>query len=425
MRKLLTSLLTIAAVVGIGFLATNAFFSDTETSTGNIFQAGAIDLTVDSQAHYNGMVCTDMGEEGIPRYQWQPEANFVNGVNQYPVAGTECHGTWALTDLGPTNKFFSYSDLKPGDYGENTISLHVHDNDAYMCAMIHYMVDYENGCTEPESEAGDTTCNDPGPGEGELSQELRFFAWADNGVENPGNNIWEEGEPILFSNIEGPASDVINGVVYPMYTPQTEVFPGGETRYIGLYWCYGNLIVNQGDYTLDCDGVGGTNLTQTDGLTADISFYVEQARNNEGFTCPTLEQVACEYNVQPTGVSYTGLYGSTVTPVNVTNENCSQVAALQIEATQSFSQGQPEGVSAGWAGWSCLEAGFPNAIGGGIIPSGASVIDQGLAESGAPAVSGYNYPTYPHHVFPANEEGWVVEAAGPTPPTSIYVLCAQ
>jgi len=36
--------------------ATGAFFSDTETSTGNTFAAGEIDLTVDSTAHYAGLI---------------------------------------------------------------------------------------------------------------------------------------------------------------------------------------------------------------------------------------------------------------------------------------------------------------------------------------------------------------------------------
>jgi hypothetical protein len=30
-------------------------------------------------------------------------------------------------------------------------------------------------------------------------------------------------------------------------------------------------------------------MTQTDSLTADLSFYIEQARNNSGFTCPSIE----------------------------------------------------------------------------------------------------------------------------------------
>jgi spore coat-associated protein N len=49
MKKILISLAIIAVVGAIGFGATRAYFSDTETSTGNTFTAGTIDLAVDSE----------------------------------------------------------------------------------------------------------------------------------------------------------------------------------------------------------------------------------------------------------------------------------------------------------------------------------------------------------------------------------------
>jgi hypothetical protein len=57
---------------------------------------------------------------------------------------------------------------------------------------------------------------------------------------------------------------------------------------MGIYWCYGQLIVDQPTYKLSCNGAPVDNMSQTDKLTADIRFYVEQARNNSGFVCPTL-----------------------------------------------------------------------------------------------------------------------------------------
>ena len=61
----------------------------------------------------------------------------------------------------------------------------------------------------------------------------------------------------------------------------------GETAYVGLYWCFGDIDVDLGTNTLGCDGASATNISQTDSMTADISFYVEQSRNNEDFVCPT------------------------------------------------------------------------------------------------------------------------------------------
>ena len=48
MRKILLSLITIVVVSAAVIKGTQALFSDTETSTGNTFAAGTLDLTVDS-----------------------------------------------------------------------------------------------------------------------------------------------------------------------------------------------------------------------------------------------------------------------------------------------------------------------------------------------------------------------------------------
>jgi len=274
-HRLIFSLAVLIFAGGIVVGGTGAFFSDEETSTGNVFAAGEIDLKVDSEAHYNRMVCVRDGDDG---YWWKPEEEFNPEPGHYPAPESPCNGTWTETDLGPTHTFFSYEDLKPGDHGENTLSLHVTNNDAYACAVIDNMKDDDLGLTEPEEEDGDTT---DGVGNGELSQYLRFFAWDDDG-----NNVWEENEQVLFANEEGPASDVIDGVSYPLYTPDTSVMEASSTEYIGLYWCFGQITVDYGEHTLACDGGPVNNIPQSDRLEADITFYVEQSRNNDAFECP-------------------------------------------------------------------------------------------------------------------------------------------
>ena len=221
-KKLLLSLMTVGLVVGGAVLGTRAFFSDTEKSTGNTLTSGSVDLQIDYDGSYNG--------ESIPG--------------------------WSFTDL-TNEKFFDFSDLKPGDYGEGTISLHVIGNDAHGCLTIDNMHDNDNGLTDPEMEAGDS---DDGVDNGELANEIHFFAWADDG-----DNIWESGEAMLFSNTEGPASDVLDGKTYPL----------GEldgTSYIGIYWCYGSMTVDELNHALSCSGSGVSNQSQTDTLSADITF---------------------------------------------------------------------------------------------------------------------------------------------------------
>jgi hypothetical protein len=119
----------------------------------------------------------------------------------------------------------------------------------------------------------------------------------------------------------------------------------------------------------------------------------------------------------PAGDPYPGLYLSTVTPVTIFGDDCSVASVLRIDKTQNFAVG-------GWAGWSCLETGYPKVVAGGVTPEDAGVMGQGPAKPGAAAIDGYNYPNYPHYNFPAGEEGWVVRAGSPVP-RGIYVLCGQ
>ena len=272
MKKILLSL---SLIVFIGIVvagATGAFFSDTETSTGNTFTAGAIDLKVDSEQHYNGNVCVADDGDG---FIWEGDAD-------YPVAGTECDGTWEGTDLG-AQTFFNLTDVKPGDSGENTISLHVLNNDAWACVDVNLTKNNDNSSTEPELESGDVAENLSDDMDGELAQNVYFTAWGDDG-----DNIWEVNEPPLFSNISGPASDVLGGETYALADSVTNngaVMTGDSTRYIGLAWCMGTQTVNQSGNTITCDGASMGNGTQTDSMEASIAFRVEQARNNDQFVC--------------------------------------------------------------------------------------------------------------------------------------------
>lgn len=297
MRRIITSLLVVGVVGAVAIGATQAFFSDTETSTGNVFQSGAIDLTIDNVQHYNGMVCAeDVALSGI--YNWVPDdeatldeaqhpvmnpefdAEAYNLLNpaQYPQAGVTCDGSWRLTDIGDNAfqaKFFNFLDVKPGDVGENTISFHIETNDAWMCAALGNIggEDLEESRTEPEVEAGDSDTVS------ELPQNMQFFAWWDDG-----NNQYDVDEvAITQSPLSG---DLVQDNVFTIADSTTgEPVVGGETHYIAVAWCAGTMTQPVAGSPITCDGAGMGNDAQTDSMTADVEFYVEQSRNNATFEC--------------------------------------------------------------------------------------------------------------------------------------------
>jgi predicted ribosomally synthesized peptide with SipW-like signal peptide len=459
MKNIIKSLAIVVAVGAIAGMATYSFFSDTETSIGNTFAAGKIDLKVDSEAHYNGMVCRDGKwadesncEEGanlvangsfetpsvdswgvfpngyaglgwnvslydsayynpdrlappyeleIQRnlygtaaegsqyaeldsygsinisqsistttgklyklsYSWSPRpdapsnglAVYINGTEIPSLAispasgsfgwtsvtyeftatsdtttigfaetgtsdqlgmfiddvevreltcetlpsseflGKTCDGTWTPTDLIPgTHKFFKFDDIKPGDLGEDTVSLHVFDNDAWGRLVIDQVTDEENGCNDPEK-SDEPDCADNN--NGELRENLKFSVWLDEGKTpgfqgkgndlGEGDNIKQDDETVLITpgpiNAGGETHNIWQGIA-AAYTAHHCAVPSGHTDY-GL--CNGlsadGHMVASTDYYF---GIGWElpsdvgNEVQTDIFSADMSFEVVQYRNN-------------------------------------------------------------------------------------------------------------------------------------------------
>lgn len=268
-----------AAAVIIG--ATFAFFSDTETSTGNTFVAGEIDLKIDNESY-----AIDFN---IPNFDGTPA-----GVLAFS-AGT----SWSTTDL-TTQKFFDFSDLKPGDFGEDTISIEVGSNDAWMCAAAQVTQDTDETCTDPE-DADDPTCTDPN-GDGELDDQVNFSFWKDDG-----DNVLEDDE-VQSIFLAGPISGLGGQGQIALVDAQggplgPDPVPGGSTSYIGKAWCFGTPnatpVAQDGSGKLPnstngplirgtgftCDGDSLDNSAQTDKVVGDIEFFAVQSRNNPTFDC--------------------------------------------------------------------------------------------------------------------------------------------
>jgi len=281
MKRIFLSLALIAITSSaLTFGATKAFFADSETSVANIFTAGAIDLLIDNESYYNGVF--------------------------------NANTSWSKNNL-TIEKFFDFDDLKPGDYGEDTISIHVETNDSYMCADVTLTSNNENGCNEPEGHE-DNTCANPGEGEGELAGLVNFIWWADDG-----DNVLEDDEEVISG--PGPIGALPLDEPYQLTLADSETniwndgdvggpVDGETTYYIGKAWCFGDITTNplkQDDFGdlrapdldnnddnedgtpedggITCDGSLLGNESQTDSLTADVSFQAIQARHNPDFIC--------------------------------------------------------------------------------------------------------------------------------------------
>ena len=253
-KKILISLSVIAAVAALAIGGTVAYFSDTETSAGNTFTAGTLDLSIDL--------------DGTWRNPW-------------------------------TGSFFNEIDMKPGDQVEKTISLHV-DNDAWLCYKITPTAEDDNYCNEPEIAAGDTTCDLLGGGE--LQANSQILIWSDQGLvdgwqcskeEGPacnddpqeGDNKYQhstecggECEPIIY---KGLVSNLPTGWVQGDLTKS-------QTEYIGIKFCVGAVGITGSETgtVVTCDGSEVDNIIQSDSWIADVTFLAEQKKNNPVFTCP-------------------------------------------------------------------------------------------------------------------------------------------
>ncbi len=287
MKKIFLSILGIGMTVAVVAGASSALFSDKETSTGNTITAGELDLKVDSVCHYYQLTGYE-GERPVYTDVGCPETDGQGN----PV------GTWEETDLA-THKFFWFEDIKPGDKAEDTISLHVYDNDAWGLMAVSEFIDLDNTCTSPEAKEEGGECGT----DGEMQENLKFSLWLDQGSvpgfqnggdgeddATEGDNIWQEGaEPMFLSSVtlEGL------GVYWEFsdwFAKTFEDYCGdslaidGQNEY-GI--CHGlaqdGRMVASTTYYLGFAAelpLETGNIVQSDSFAFDVAFQVVQHRNN-------------------------------------------------------------------------------------------------------------------------------------------------
>ncbi|MFC6989067.1 VWA domain-containing protein [Haloplanus sp. GCM10025708] len=253
-RKVLAGLGTIGIASAGAGLGTSAYFSDVETYEDNVLTAGSLDLKVDWEEHYfhdaasekeglqnairrslDGVANADqyvgfpdpesplvyihaddvpvfMDNTTLESYPDENNDRVQDDLLEYDAcvdfadtpADLDPRGDDALRTANEDTLIFgdgemptgykplvSLDDVKPGDFGELTLSFHLCDNPGYVWMQGELLANAENGLTEPESKDP----QEDGTSMGELAGSIQTMLWYD---EN-GDNIYQsgnEGEPV-------------------------------------------------------------------------------------------------------------------------------------------------------------------------------------------------------------------------------------
>ncbi|MFD1644435.1 vWA domain-containing protein [Haloarchaeobius litoreus] len=177
------------ASVGAG-LGTSAYFNDVESFENNSLTAGELDLRVDWQQLYYGPTESwefvnahpdDIGdgEQSIEldgeTYRYSDE-----GQNIVDVLDCDTLGQDYESNFGDQDSLVSLGDVKPGDEGEITFSLHLCDNPGYIWLTADDFSESGGATPDPEEEElGEGESDD-----GELAENMNVEFWYDDNCNN-------------------------------------------------------------------------------------------------------------------------------------------------------------------------------------------------------------------------------------------------
>lgn len=212
-KRLLISLALIIGVSVSAYAATQAFFVDVASNTASQFTVGTMGLNIDN------------GGLGFDKFD----------VSNIGVDGNISGGkTWTITNTGTI----------PGNLTFRMLNL----------------VNNENGCEEPEAQTdipgytADTTCGNPGPGEGELGAAMAVNVTLRPIIGDPASDI------AIVTN-----GDLTNDAVYATsWDTNAGVFtlPAGQSVEVTMNWA-----TTPANYD---------NSIQSDSLTFDVAFQLDQ-----------------------------------------------------------------------------------------------------------------------------------------------------
>lgn len=222
MLRIVKSFLTIAVVAAIAVGATGAYFSDSEIVAGNTFAAGSIDLEIGA------------GDE-VP---------------------------------------FTIANVEPGNSGTETITYsNTGSLDGVLDVKQANLQEFENGCIEPEVQAGDPNCSASGGDLGLVSLEIATF------VDVNQNGVWDAGDIKLAYNGQVIPYSVQNYLNYS--TPRKTTAGWNDIMTLSPGQAV-NLVM---DWRIRTDWNYpnySQNIIMTDSLSFDVQSSLEQVGGSGG-----------------------------------------------------------------------------------------------------------------------------------------------
>lgn len=212
MKKILTSVVVLTALVAAVYVGTEALFSDTETSTGNTFTTGTIDIAVDEENPW------------VKDYDWQ------------------------LNDMKPSYTGYMYFEVE--NVGSNPLNLYK--------TLKNFSYPEDTAKNEPECDAEDGTwdngvCSDPTNEKQNIDSVINYDMRVELYMPNVDEPVWWE--TIYTDADDFKMADLVN-----------------DKMYLGMVPANWTMKVIQSYHMVDAAG----NKYQDDAMEFDVELYAEQ-----------------------------------------------------------------------------------------------------------------------------------------------------
>jgi len=173
---------------------------------------------------------------------------------------------WNARNLAVGDTFWSFRDVKPGDFGTNVISLHVFNNPAWACMSVN-------------PTAGSSTI---------IGNGINVKLWRDADCDG----AWDSGEVNLLGTVaQIPLAQLVNQKLYD-HTDDVQLLPDTDNQCVAINWCAGTF--NGG--VCDPSVMGNNAQDQTYG--ADVVLEAIQTRHNTDFVCASSTIAISDLNEQ-------------------------------------------------------------------------------------------------------------------------------